>query len=67
MAPHGESDEYHAADAVGSGVKGAMVTGAAGLFAAAIKNATRRTNVGALSVFTRSGGMIFTFGTSTAR
>ncbi|KAF3763864.1 hypothetical protein M406DRAFT_357256 [Cryphonectria parasitica EP155] len=61
MAPHGESDEYHPGDALAAGVKGAMITGAAGLFAASVKNATRKTNVGALSVFTKSGGLIFTF------
>lgn len=63
MAPHGDDDHYHPVDAVKTGIQGAMITGAAGLFAASIKNATRRENVGALGVFTRSGGMIFTFST----
>lgn len=63
MAPHGDDDRYHPVDAVKTGIQGALITGAGGLFAASIKNATRRENVGALGVFTRSGGMIFTFST----
>lgn len=61
MAPHGDDDVYHPVDALKSGIQGAMITGAAGVFAAGIKNATRRTNHGALGIFTRSGGTIFTF------
>lgn len=61
MAPHGDADRYHPVDAVKAGIQGAMITGAAGLFAASVRNATRRENVGALGVFTRSGGLILTF------
>ncbi|CAN8104846.1 unnamed protein product [Discula destructiva] len=61
MAPHGDDDRYHPVDAVKAGIQGAMITGAAGLFAASIKNATRVENVGASGVFTRSGGIILTF------
>lgn len=63
MASHGSDDHYHPVDAVKTGIQGAMVTGAAGLFAAGIRNATRKQNVGALGVFTKSGGMILTFST----
>lgn len=64
MAPHGDDDHhYHAVDAVKAGIQGAMITGAAGLFAASIKNALRVDNVGALGVFTKGGGTIFTFST----
>lgn len=64
MAPHGDDDHhYHPVDAVKAGVTGAMITGAAGLFAASIKNAMRVENVGASGVITRSGGIISTFST----
>ncbi|KAI3393154.1 hypothetical protein diail_4679 [Diaporthe ilicicola] len=61
MAPHGDDDLYHPVDALKAGMQGAMITGAAGIFAAGIQNATRKQNFGALGVFTRSGGTIFTF------
>lgn len=61
MAPHGDDDHYHPVDALKAGIQGAMITGAAGIFAAGIKNATRKQNYGALGIFTRSGGTIFTF------
>ncbi|KAK7745862.1 hypothetical protein SLS53_002580 [Cytospora paraplurivora] len=61
MAPHGDDDRYHPVDALKAGTQGALVTGAAGVFAAAIKNATRKQNYGALGVVTKSGGMILTF------
>lgn len=61
MAPHGDDDHYHPVDALKAGIQGAMITGAAGVFAAGIKNATRKQNYGALGIFTRSGGTIFTF------
>lgn len=63
MASHGDDGPYHPVDAVNAGIKGAMITGAAGLFAAAVKNATAKTNHGAMGVFTKSGGLIFTFST----
>lgn len=62
MASHGADDPYHRVDAVKAGMTGAMITGAAGLFAASIKNAMRVENVGSLGVFTMSGGIITTFG-----
>lgn len=61
MAPHGEDGLYHPVDALKAGMQGALITGAAGLFAAAIKNATSKTNPGAMGIVTHSGGTIFTF------
>lgn len=61
MAPHGDSDSYHPVDAVAAGVKASMLTGAAGFLAASIKNAQRKQNLGALAVFTKTGGLIFTW------
>lgn len=64
MAPHGEDGPYHPVDALKAGIQGAMITGAGGIFAAAIKNATRKTNYGAMGIVTHSGGMIFIFSTT---
>lgn len=64
MASHGADDRYHRVDAVKAGVTGAAITGAAGLFAASIKNAMRVENVGSMGVFTKSGGFILTFSTN---
>lgn len=62
MAPHDDDDHYQPVDAVKAGIQGTLIIGAAGLFAASVKNATRKENVGAMGVFTRSGGMILNFG-----
>ncbi|KAK3317871.1 hypothetical protein B0T19DRAFT_300562 [Cercophora scortea] len=59
MAPKGD-DQYHAKDAIGPGVRGALVGGGAGLFVAALRNSMQRTNVGAWGVFTRGGSAITT-------
>lgn len=64
MAPQGDDQVYHPVDSLRAGTLGAMATGGAGLFSAAIQNAMRKQNVGALAVFTKSGGAIFTWGTS---
>ncbi|PSR97820.1 hypothetical protein BD289DRAFT_383755 [Coniella lustricola] len=61
MAPHGDSEPYHPVDAVAAGTNAALLTGGAGFFAASIKNAMRAKNVGALAVFTKTGGLIFTW------
>lgn len=63
MAPHGDDHVYHKVDAIKAGTKGALITGGSGLFAASVQNALRKENVGALGVFTKSGGMIFHWGT----
>ncbi|KUI71913.1 hypothetical protein VM1G_08036 [Cytospora mali] len=61
MAPQEDDGLYHPVDALKAGTQGALIAGGAGVFAAAIKNATRKTNHGALGVVTHSGGIIFTF------
>lgn len=64
MVPHGDDDNYHPKDAIANGVKGAAIAGGAGLFFAAVQNSLAKQNVGAWSVFTRSGGIITTFSAS---
>ncbi|KAK0611487.1 hypothetical protein B0T14DRAFT_500576 [Immersiella caudata] len=61
MAPHGDNDHYKPKDAISNGIKGALVSGGAGLFMAAIQNSLAKTNIGAWGVFTRSGGVITAF------
>jgi len=63
MAPHGDDDHYQPKDAISNGIKGALITGGAGLFMAAVQNSLAKQNVGAWGVFTRGGGVITTFGT----
>lgn len=53
---------YHPKDAVGDGIHATMIMGGAGLTISAIQNALVRTNVGPWAVFSRSGGVIGTFG-----
>ncbi|QSZ31985.1 hypothetical protein DSL72_001554 [Monilinia vaccinii-corymbosi] len=59
MAHH--SEVYHPKDAVKAGINGALITGAAGLLTSAIQNTLHKKNVGALAVFTRTGGTAFIF------
>ncbi|KAK3376761.1 hypothetical protein B0T24DRAFT_677626 [Lasiosphaeria ovina] len=61
MAPTGDDDHYRPKDAIAAGVNGALVTGGAGLFAAAIQNSLQKRNVGAWGIFTRGGATITTF------
>lgn len=53
---------YHPKDAIGNGIHATMVMGGAGLTISAIQNALVRTNVGPWAVFSRTGGVIGTFG-----
>ncbi|KAK0625226.1 hypothetical protein B0T17DRAFT_492354 [Bombardia bombarda] len=63
MAPNGDDqDHYQPHDAVAASFKGAMHIGGAGLFVAAIQNVLTVQKLSAWSIFTRSGGMIATFG-----
>ena len=64
MAQKDDENEamYHPKDAVGDGIHATMITGGAGLTISAIQNALVRTNVGPWAVFSRSGGVIGTFG-----
>ncbi|KAK3941301.1 hypothetical protein QBC46DRAFT_382855 [Diplogelasinospora grovesii] len=61
MARKGDEGHYHPKDAVAAGINGSLVAGGAGLFAAAIQNSMQKRNVGAWSVFSRSGGTMLTF------
>ncbi len=58
----GGEERYHPQDAVGAAINGTLITGTAGGFMAAVQNALARQNIGAMSVFTRSGGVIAVFG-----
>ena len=61
----GGDDRYHPQDAVGAAINGTLITGTAGAFMSAVQNALARQNIGAMSVFTRTGGVIAVFGTAT--
>jgi hypothetical protein len=56
-------NQYQPQDAVKASINTSMVTGGAGLLAAAVQNALQKRNVGPWAVFTRSGGTIATFST----
>lgn len=58
--PH--ADVYHPKDALGAAMKAIMITGGAGLFISTIQTSLTKQNVGAMSVFTRTGGTIGLFG-----
>jgi hypothetical protein len=62
MAPHGDDDHYQPKDAISNGIKGALASGGAGLFMAAIRNSLAKDSVGAWGVITRGGGVITAFG-----
>lgn len=53
---------YQPQDAVAETIKAGAITGGAGLFISAIQNTLTKQNVGALAIFTRTGGTIGTFG-----
>jgi len=57
-----EADEYQPKDAIGATVKATTITAAAGLFVSTVQNTLKRQNVGAMGVFTRTGGTIAVFG-----
>lgn len=57
-----EADQYQPKDAIGATVKATMITTGAGLFISTIQNTLKRQNVGAMGVFTRTGGTIAVFG-----
>lgn len=57
-------DSYHPQDALGASIRSTALTGAAGLFLAAVQNTVAKENVGAFGVFTRFGRTIGIFGTA---
>ncbi|KAK1993781.1 Tim17/Tim22/Tim23 family protein [Colletotrichum falcatum] len=54
----GDDDIFHRKDAIKAAITASTALGGAGFFIAAIQNALQKQNVGAMSVFTRSGGII---------
>ncbi|WYZ34188.1 hypothetical protein EsH8_I_000464 [Colletotrichum jinshuiense] len=54
----GDDDTFHPKDAIKASITAAGALGATGFFMAAVHNALQKQNVGAMSVFTRSGGII---------
>lgn len=59
----GDHDTYHSKDAIKAAISSSAALGGAGFFIAAVHNALQKQNVGAMSVFTRSGGIIAVMGT----
>lgn len=57
-----ESAQYHAVDAIGETMKGALTTGGAGLFISTIQNTLTKQNIGMAGIFTRTGGTVATYG-----
>ncbi|KAI0474203.1 hypothetical protein F4859DRAFT_504664 [Xylaria cf. heliscus] len=55
-----EEAQFHPKDAVQSGIRGAVLGGAAGFFMSAVQNSLAKQNVGTWGVFTRTGGTIAT-------
>ncbi|KAH6677507.1 hypothetical protein B0J14DRAFT_651402 [Halenospora varia] len=61
MASGDDDHQYHPKDSIKAAANGAMVTGTAGAFVAAVQNTLTKRNVGPWGVFTRSGGNIAAF------
>ncbi|KAH6686758.1 NADH-ubiquinone oxidoreductase 21.3 kDa subunit [Plectosphaerella plurivora] len=57
----GDDHAHHPSDAIKAGLQASAVVGTTGFFISAIQNALHKNNVGALAVFTRSGGNIAVF------
>ncbi|KAB8293207.1 hypothetical protein EYC80_007547 [Monilinia laxa] len=55
------SEVYHPKDALKAGINGALITGTAGALASAVQNSLHKKNIGAMGVFTRTGGTAFIF------
>jgi len=62
--PSADREDYEPKNAVTEAGKGALTIGGGGLFAAALVNALAKQNLGPWAIFTRTGGMIGTFGAS---
>ncbi len=58
----GQEAAYRPRNAVTPAIQATLSTGAVGAAAAAVQNALAKKNVGAMGVFTRSGGLIAMFG-----
>lgn len=64
MASSPEEHHFHQHDAIKSGIKGSLFGGGAGLITSAVQNSLAKRNVGAMGVFTRTGGTVAMFSTS---
>jgi hypothetical protein len=63
----GDDHAHHPSDAIKAGLQASAVVGTTGFFISAVQNALHKNNIGALAVFTRSGGNIAVFGTGINR
>ena len=66
MATVKSAEVYRPQDALGMALQALMITGGAGLLVSGVQNTLQKQNIGALGVFTRSGGTIATFGKTSA-
>ena len=57
-----DENTYHPQDAIQEGLKTGLVGAITGFGISAVQNTLAKRNVGALGVFTRTGGTIVTFG-----
>jgi hypothetical protein len=57
-------DVFHPRDAVGTALRAGVLGAGGGFFLSAVMNALSKKNVGAMGVFTRTGGAILTLGMS---
>jgi hypothetical protein len=62
MATSKEKEVYRPQDALSLAFQALMITGGAGLLVSGVQNTLQKQNIGAMGVFTRSGGTIATFG-----
>lgn len=60
----GDDHAHHPSDAIKAGLQASAVVGTTGFFISALQNALHKNNIGAMAVFTRSGGNIAVFGTA---
>jgi hypothetical protein len=60
MAP--EAPRYHPQDAISATLHTTMITTGAGALVAGVQNTLSKQNVGAMGIFTRSGGTIAVYG-----
>jgi len=63
MSESSEERPYQPKDAIGGTIKATMITTGAGAFVSAIQNTLTKQNVGAMAIFSRTGGTIAVFGT----
>ncbi|KAK5149844.1 hypothetical protein LTR04_006947, partial [Oleoguttula sp. CCFEE 6159] len=56
-----EEHPYHPKDAIGASIKATMITTGAGALISGVQNTLTKQNVGAMGVFTRTGGTIAVF------